>query len=96
MKKAGHTNKIFERESCLLDKFKEVINNKSLSKEELLREYTELGKEYDKLLRSTVKITRIGDANQRKLEKQRSLLKEQSEKLFGHTFKFKFYQSKIG
>jgi signal transduction histidine kinase/DNA-binding response OmpR family regulator len=81
MKEADHKNKIFARECRLQDKHKEVVNNESLSKDELRQEYIELGKEYGKLLRSAIKITRIGDANQRKLANQGSLLKEQAEKL---------------
>jgi signal transduction histidine kinase/DNA-binding response OmpR family regulator len=66
MKKTTDINKIYEREFQLLEKIKEIVNNKTLSKDELLKKYTELGKEYDKLLKQAIKITKIGDANQRK------------------------------
>ena len=67
MKKTTDTNKIYEREFQLLEKIKEIVNNKNLSKDEILKKYTELGEEYDKLLKQAIKITKIGDANQRKL-----------------------------
>jgi len=81
MKKKADGAKLYKHESELLAKVNEVANNNILSKEELLNEYLKLGKEYDKLLRQTIKITRIGDFNQRKLENQRALLKEKSDKL---------------
>lgn len=67
MKKTTNINRIYEREFQLLEKIKEIVNNKTLSKDELSKKYTELGEEYDKLLKQAIKITRIGDANQRKL-----------------------------
>jgi signal transduction histidine kinase/DNA-binding response OmpR family regulator len=67
MKKTTDINKVYEREFQLLEKIKEIVNNKSLSKDELLKKYTELGIEYDRLLKQAIKITKIGDANQRKL-----------------------------
>jgi signal transduction histidine kinase/CheY-like chemotaxis protein len=81
MKKKADGAKLYKHESELLANVNEVANNNILSKEELLNEYLKLGKEYDKLLRQTIKITRIGDFNQRKLENQRALLKEKSDKL---------------
>ncbi|MCP5104800.1 MAG: response regulator, partial [bacterium] len=48
----------------------------SLSNEELVNEFAKLGKEYNKLLKQIIKITRIGDVNQRKLKEQSEKLKE--------------------
>ncbi len=67
MKKENEISKIFDREFKLLEKIKEIEKSKSLSRDELLKECIQLGKEYNKLLKQTIKITRIGDASQRKL-----------------------------
>jgi len=76
MKKSTDSAKIYERELRLLEKIKEIENHKSLSKDKLLKEYIELRKEYDKLLRQAIKITRIGDANLRKLMRSWKLEQE--------------------
>ncbi len=79
---------IYVREADLVESVRSILENPSLSKEELLEKYTELGREYGKLLKQTIKITRIGDTHQRKLlhaseeiEKQRQELSIAYEKL---------------
>jgi signal transduction histidine kinase/DNA-binding response OmpR family regulator len=67
MKKLSSTDNLYERETHLLRKIFEITGNKDISKEQLLEEYIELAKEYDKLLRTTKKITRFGDVNLKKL-----------------------------
>jgi signal transduction histidine kinase/DNA-binding response OmpR family regulator len=76
MKKSTDSARIYERELRLLEKIEEIENQKSLSKDKLSKEYIELGNEYDKLLRQTIKITRIGDANLRKLMRSWKLEQE--------------------
>ena len=77
MRKESQSTNLYQRESRLLDEIARIKNDASVSKETLLQEYSRLGKEYDKLLRNVIKITLIGDANQRKL--MRSLKLEQEK-----------------
>jgi signal transduction histidine kinase/DNA-binding response OmpR family regulator len=77
MRKESQSSNIYQRETRLLDEVAQVKSDSTISKETLLQEYTRLGKEYDKLLRNAIKITSIGDANQRKL--MRSLKLEQEK-----------------
>lgn len=65
--KVSNTAKIYEREFQFLDRIKEIGRGDSVSKEELLSGYLELGKAYDTLLKKTLKMTKIGDATQKKL-----------------------------
>lgn len=67
VKKDNSRNQLYNRELKYLEKAKEIGKGTPLSKDDLLEEFLKLRKEYDKLLRQTIKITRIGDANQRKL-----------------------------
>ena len=78
MAKENDKNRIYNRELKFFEKAEEIEKNKSLSGDELLDEYISLRKEYGKLLKQTIKITRIGDANQRKLMR---LWKLEQEKL---------------
>lgn len=76
MKSGDHFKKIYEKEYQLLDKIKTIIADESVSKEQLLRELDQMGEAYDRLLRNVIKITRIGDANQRKLMRSWKLEQE--------------------
>ncbi|MFC2141000.1 ATP-binding protein [Acidobacteriota bacterium] len=58
---------VFEHETKILSAAGEIEGNNNLAPEELRIRYSDLIKEYKKLLRKTQKITRIGDSNQRKL-----------------------------
>lgn len=80
-RKIAETARIYVREFSLLERAKENRSNGSLSKEELLKEYNELGREYEKLLKQTVKITRIGDANQMKLVLANEKIEKQRQEL---------------
>jgi len=57
----------FQHESALLDIINETITDPDSDREKLLEACRFIGKEYHKLLRNTIKITRVGDSNQRKL-----------------------------
>jgi signal transduction histidine kinase/CheY-like chemotaxis protein len=67
MKKPTDTTQIYFKELGLAKKAREIIGDTSLTGKELADEYYVLAKEYDKLLRNAIKITSIGDVNQRKL-----------------------------
>jgi len=78
MRKESEATRIYERESQLLEEINRLLDDKSIDNEKLREQFARLGKEYDKLLRNAIKITRIGDANQRKLMRS---LKVEQEKL---------------
>jgi diguanylate cyclase (GGDEF)-like protein len=79
--KSSDSARIYEREFMLLERIRDVQNNSTLSGEQLLKEYIDLGKEYSKLLKQTIKITRIGDSNQRKLLQANEQIEKQKEEL---------------
>ncbi|MFC2155405.1 ATP-binding protein [Acidobacteriota bacterium] len=91
MKKENDKGQIYDRELNCLEKAKEIEKDRSLSQNELLDEFAQLRKEYDKLLKKTIKITHIGDVSQRKLmrlwkleqEKQRlgQIVKEKADEI---------------
>jgi len=58
---------VFEHETKILAAAGDIEENNNLTLDELRVRYNQLIKEYNKLLRKTQKITRIGDSNQRKL-----------------------------
>jgi len=58
---------VFEHETKILTAAGDIEENNHLTLQELRARYSDLNKEYMKLLRKTQKITRIGDSNQRKL-----------------------------
>ncbi|MCP4214921.1 MAG: response regulator [bacterium] len=78
MRNSNDSADVFEHEFQLLEKINRLEGDTSSSKDELLKEYSFLGREYDKLLRQSVKLTRVADANQRKLLRS---LKLEQEKL---------------
>ncbi len=77
----GDTASIYERESQLLEKINQVQADDFTSKAALFKEFLELGNEYGKLLKQTIKITRIGDSNQRKLFLANEKIEEQKKEL---------------
>lgn len=66
---------IYKSEYEILEQLQVFIANKNNSKQEFSRELELLGKKYLKLLKTTVKITKISDAYQKKL----MVAKEQAE-----------------
>jgi len=80
-KKIGDTASIYERESQLLEKINQVQADDFTSKAALFKEFLELSNEYGKLLKQTIKITHIGDSNQRKLFLANEKIEEQKKEL---------------
>lgn len=80
-KKISNTARIYERESQLLEKITQIQTDTFISKTELFKEFAELSNEYAKLLRQTIKITRIGDSNQRKLFLANEQIQKQKKEL---------------
>jgi len=80
-KRISNTAKIYERESRFIEKINQIQADAFISKAELFKEFTELSKEYAKLLNQTIKITRIGDSNQRKLFLANEQIEKQKKEL---------------
>lgn len=80
-KKISNTARIYERESQLMEKITQIQGDTFISKTELFKEFVELSNEYAKLLRQTIKITRIGDSNQRKLFLANEQIEKQKKEL---------------
>ena len=80
-KKISDTGSIYERESQLVEKISQLQAGDFTSRAELFREFLELSNEYAKLLKQTIKITRIGDSNQRKLFLANEKIEEQKKEL---------------
>jgi diguanylate cyclase (GGDEF)-like protein len=80
-KSIGETANIYERESKLVEKINQMQTSDFYSKAALFKEFLDLSKEYAKLLKQTIKITRIGDSNQRKLFLANEKIEEQKKKL---------------
>jgi signal transduction histidine kinase/CheY-like chemotaxis protein/AraC-like DNA-binding protein len=76
MAKSSDVTGIYDRELRLLEKVREILTGNSLSKNELFNEYCALGKEYERLVRQAINITRIGDATQKKLMRSWELEQE--------------------
>lgn len=77
MAKKKDESKIYEREYRLLEKVDEFLRSESAAPDALLEKCAVLAEEYRKLLKNATKITKIGDANQRKL--MRMLILEQEK-----------------
>lgn len=65
----------------MLERVKALAADGALSREALLAEFHSLGDEYGKLLRQALKITRIGDRNQRKLYLANEQIERQKDEL---------------
>lgn len=80
-KKISDAAQVYVREYQLLERIRNIQNNPDLLKEDFKKHYAELGKEYAKLLKQTIKITRIGDSNQHKLLVANEQIEKQKEEL---------------
>ena len=76
-KRISNTARIYERESQLLDKINQIQKAASI----MGLPDIELSNEYAKLLKQTIKITRIGDSNQRKLFLANEQIEKQKKEL---------------
>jgi diguanylate cyclase (GGDEF)-like protein len=80
-KKTSDTARIYERELLWLRRISQIQADDSISKTELFKGFVDLSKEYAKLLKQTIKITRIGDSNQRKLFLANEQIEKQKKEL---------------
>lgn len=74
--------KVFKKEYAQLDTYKAIILEKDLSVTELLDNFTQLLEAYRILLQDAVKITKIGDINQKKLFEVNENLELQKQILY--------------
>lgn len=77
--------KVFKHELVVLNKYQRIADDQSLSENELRENYKNLVNDYRRLLQDAMKITNIGDINQKKLfeafeelEKQKAILYQSS------------------
>ncbi|MCK4358178.1 MAG: hypothetical protein KAW92_05440 [Candidatus Cloacimonetes bacterium] len=75
------TYTIFKKESNILQKSKETLLNKNLPNEDLQNNYILLNQEYEKLLKLTVKVTKISDKYQIKLLHANEKIEKQKKEL---------------
>ncbi len=61
------TSDIYKKEYSILGQVQELLCNKHISIKALWEEYTSLSKQYEQLLRLTVKLTNVNDKSQKKL-----------------------------
>jgi signal transduction histidine kinase len=72
---------VYSREYEILDTAEKHIESANISKEELLKGYKRLIKNYKKLLKQTIKITKVGDSNQRKVMLANEKIEQQNIEL---------------
>lgn len=77
----AETALIYEKEFALLEQAKNIQNQSPASQEALAEQFSQLTDEYERLLKRTVKITRVGDSNQRKLLAANELIEQQKDEL---------------
>lgn len=72
---------IFRKEFDLLEHYEQVIAQSDLSPEQLRTSFADLLAAYASLLKDTVKLTRIGDASQRKLMNAKEKIESLNDQL---------------
>ncbi len=58
---------VFKKEFNILEKSKKILGKRNIPRRDLLNEFVCLRNEYEKLLRTVVKITGLSDRSQKKL-----------------------------
>jgi len=88
MESPAQRDDIFGKEALVLDKARAALDDEALPPEEKLREFSNLARHYEKLLRQSAKLTRLGDGYQRKMllayeeiERQKQVLTENERQL---------------
>lgn len=72
--KLNETEQIFSEYFEVLDKANEVKQNTSIPQTALMIQYMQLAESYEKLLKTSVRISKLGDKAQHKLMKYKELL----------------------
>ena len=81
MKKKNNTDSVYMREYQILEAADKYIDSGNINIGDLIREYNKLTKNYRKLLRQTIKITKVGDSNQRKVLLANDKIEQQNKEL---------------
>ncbi len=83
LKKGGSSDvdSVYNREFEILEKALKYLDSDGIPNEEFYGEYKNLAKNYKKLLRQTIKITKVGDSNQRKVLQANDKIEEQNSEL---------------
>jgi Na+/phosphate symporter len=84
MSKKNSVN-VFKKEYDILDRNISVLTDKVMSKEKIFSEFLRLSEQYDKLFKYSIKLTKIGDLNARKLLKRSEQAQEEKEILENKT-----------
>ena len=69
-----NTEDVFKEDFAFLERIKKVKSEKNIDPVILTMEYNVLAEKYSKLLKSTVRIARMGDKAQKKLIKYKELM----------------------
>jgi len=77
----GDISSVYNRENEILESAIEHIESEDVSNEDLKKGYKRLIKNYKKLLRQTIKITKVGDSNQRKVLLANDKIEKQNDEL---------------
>jgi diguanylate cyclase (GGDEF)-like protein len=80
-RKSAESAQIYQKELQWLERAMSIQAKPDHPREVLVKEYIELGIEFEKLLKKTIKITRVGDSNQRKLLAANEQIESQKEEL---------------
>ncbi len=76
------SHKTFQNESEAIKDFERILDNKSISKEDLLQQFKLLIKSNYSLLKNLVKLTNIGDINHKKLHEAYQEIETQKKELY--------------
>ncbi|MBN2834643.1 MAG: hypothetical protein JXR48_06715 [Candidatus Delongbacteria bacterium] len=78
---SGDALSIFKKEFDILDHNIQVLSDTHMSIEKLFEEYLQLSEHYEKLFKYSIKMTKIGDINTRKMIKNIELAENEKEKI---------------
>ena len=79
--KQSKDSQIFEKEASIISRTDTVLTDPHISKDVLFEEYEYLQKRYKQLVKSTRKITQLGDMYQKKLRDAHSALEKAHNKI---------------
>lgn len=73
--------RMFQSELEVLAQAEEILSSLDIARQELQEEYRHLSEKYEKLLKDTMKITRVGDVNYKKLMSANDQIQRQKSEL---------------
>jgi signal transduction histidine kinase len=81
VKNTIEAHEIFKKEWKIVHRSQDILNKEDISIDKLKDEYRSISKNYKKLLKEMIKITRIGDVNYKKLMDANDRIQEQKSEL---------------